>query len=380
MLCAAAFSEPSMLEIAIVGSGFMGRMHADAARIAGAHVRGVGVRSEHNADAAREAIGTDRVYVSPAEIAEDPNVDVVHICSPNATHFGYALAALQAGKHVICEKPLGVSVEEAEALAEAAAEAGVVATVPFVYRFYPTVREAAFQTTSGALGQLKLIHGSYLQDWLSDPSVWNWRVDPGAGGPSRAFADIGIHWCDLAEFISGDSITRLCARLAFTERTGSSGGGQSPAATEDAATLMFETDGGASGTLIVSQISHGQKNRLWIELDGSTGAVVFDQEHPDALVLSQGQETRLLRQASSEMSPEAQAFSRVPVGHPQGYSDCFALFVRDTYAAIDGAEPAGLPTFADGLRAARLVDAVLQSAASRSWVEVASSPVGAELG
>lgn len=137
--------------------------------------------------------------------------------------------------------------------------------------------------------------------------------------------------------------------------------------------LLFETVAGASGTLIVSQISHGQKNRLWIEVDGSLGSVVFDQESPDRLMASYGDETTLLRQATSLFSPEAQSFSRVPAGHPQGYSDCFALFVRDTYAAIAGERPAGLPAFTDGVRAAELVDAVLDSSAAGRWVEVKSA-------
>lgn len=364
-----------MLEVAIIGSGFMGRMHADAARLAGAHVRGVGVRSPAGGDDAKDALGVDRVYLSPEEVAGDSAVDVVHVCTPNATHLPYAAAALRAGKHVVCEKPLGVSLREAQTLADLAVSTNVVATVPFVYRYYPTVREAAARAAANEFGVIRLIHGSYLQDWLSDPSAWNWRVDAAQGGPSRAFADIGVHWCDLAEFITGDRITSLCARLSTADDRARNGAGPVERETEDAATVLFETAGGASGTLIVSQISHGQKNRLWLEIDGTSGSLVFDQESPDRLVISRGEETVLLRQGSSQLSSAAQSFSRVPVGHPQGYADCFALFVRDTYAAIAGGFPAGLPTFVDGLRSASLVEAVLESAASTAWVTVgASSP------
>jgi predicted dehydrogenase len=359
------------LEVAIVGSGFMGHVHADAARLAGAHLRGVGVSHPERAEQAMAELGVDRAYLSPDEVAEDHAIDVVHVCTPNVHHAAYVEAALHAGKHVVCEKPLAVSLDEAARLTALADASGVVTAIPFVYRYYPTLREAAARAASGELGSIRLVHGSYLQDWLSDLTTWNWRASPELGGPSRAFGDIGVHWCDLVEFITADRISRVAARMSFASPEASE---PRRAATEDAAVLVFEMAGGAIGTLTVSQVSHGQKNRIWLEVDGTAGAIVFDHERPDILIASRHDQTTIVHQGDPGLSDAALSYSRVPVGHPQGYTDCFALFVRDVYRAIRGAAPAGLPTFADGLRAAQIIDGALRAAASESWVAVEGAP------
>ena len=155
----------------------------------------------------------------------DPEVDVVHICTPNHLHLPLAEAALAAGKHVVCEKPLALDAAGAERLVAAAAESRRQAAVPFVYRFYPTVREARERVRAGETGAVHLLHGTYLQDWLLRPEDDNWRVDESLGGASRAFADIGSHWCDLAEFVTGQRLTRLSARTltAVPERVSALG-------------------------------------------------------------------------------------------------------------------------------------------------------------
>jgi predicted dehydrogenase len=212
----------------------------------------------------------------------------------------------------------------------------------------------------------------------------NWRVDDEVGGASRAFADIGSHWCDLAEFVSGHRIARLSARLltSVPERTGElgrhafgSGGGVGdarPVTTEDAALVQFETDRGAVGSVVVSQVSPGRKNRLWIELDGSDEAVAFDQEHPEELWCGSRESLTILRRDPATLSAPAARYASLPAGHPQGYADCFDAFVRDVYDAVGGAKLAdGTPTFEDGLRAALITDAVLASSAQDGeWVDV----------
>jgi predicted dehydrogenase len=266
---------------------------------------------------------------------------------------------------VICEKPLAVDAGEAAELVALAAEAGVTATVPFVYRFYPTVREARSRVADGTAGPVRLLHGSYLQDWLVEDTDDNWRVDAAAGGASRAFADIGVHWCDLVEFVSGHRITRLAARTVVAHPTR---GGRT-VTTEDAAVVLFETDQGAAGNLTISQISPGRKNRLWFSVDGATESLTFDQENPETLWIGGREVNRQLLRGTSE-SPGAARYTVVPGGHPQGYQDCFDAFVADTYAALRGEAPDGLPTFADGLRAARITEAVLESSRQSAWVEV----------
>jgi predicted dehydrogenase len=378
------------LRAAIAGTGFIGRVHARSARLAGAELVGVAASSPESAAAAAEELGAGRAYRSPEELVTDPSVDVVHVCTPNNLHLPLAEAALAAGKHVVCEKPLATDAAGAQRLVDAAAGSGLHAAVPFVYRYYATVREARERVRSGRLGAVHLLHGTYLQDWLLRVEDTNWRVDEELGGASRAFADIGSHWCDLAEFVSGHRITRLAARLltAVPERSGEtgrrafgSGGGDGevrPVTTEDAAVVQFETGSGALGTVVVSQISAGRKNRLWLEVDGSEEALAFDQEHPEELWLGSRESLRIVPRDPAGLSPAAVRFASLPAGHPQGYADCFDTFVADVYAAVRGGSlPEGTPTFADGLRAALITDAVLASAPDGRWVDVATTPAPA---
>lgn len=350
----------------IVGGGFMGVVHARAVRAAGGTVAAVAASSAAGSRRAGERLGSERVHDAAASLIGDPAVEVVHICTPNDSHRDLALQAIAAGKFVVCEKPLAVDVPAAEEMAQAAAASHRVATVPFVYRFYPTVREARARIHQGAVGRLFVIHGSYLQDWLARPGDDDWRVDAGRGGPSRAFADIGVHWCDLAEFVTGHRIVRLAARLltAFPRR------GRAVVGTEDAAVLLFETDAGAVGSAVISQVTHGRKNRLWISVDGAESSLSFDQELPETLWVGSRDSTTLISRGSEATSFVARHYDTVPPGHPQGYQDCFNAFVADSYAAFGGASPDGLPTFVDGLRAAHLTRAVLEADATGQWVEV----------
>ena len=370
------------LRAGIVGTGFIGRVHARSARLAGARLAGVAASSAESAREAAAEIGADRAFASAEELVVSDEVDVVHVCAPNNLHLPLARAALEAGKHVVCEKPVAFDAVGAGELARAAELAGRVATVPFVYRYYPTVREARARARAGALGELRLLYGGYLQDWLLAPSDDNWRVEPELGGPSRAFADIGSHWCDLVEFVSGQRIVSVSARtaVAHAERPrrearsfarGDGGGVPRAVETEDIAAVMFETDAGIVGSTVISQVSAGRKNQLWFELSGTEAAVGFDQEQPETLWVGRRSGSERVPRDFDTLTPQAAAYVTVPGGHPQGYRDCFDAFVGETYAAIAG-EPAadGLPTLADGLRAVRITEAVLESARERVWVEV----------
>jgi predicted dehydrogenase len=374
------------LHAAIAGTGFIGRVHARSARLAGAELTGVAASSPESARVAATELGAERAFDSAEEMVRDPAVDVVHVCTPNHLHLPLAEAALAAGKHVICEKPLALDAAGAQRLVAAAAASGLQAGVPFVYRYYPTLREARERVGSGQTGPLRLLHGTYLQDWLLRPGDGNWRVDERLGGPSRAFADIGSHWCDLAEFVSGQRIARLSARLltAVPERSSAEGrrafasagdGGEPrPVTTEDAALVQFETDAGAIGSVVISQISAGRKNRLWIELDGAEESLAFDQEHPEELWCGRREALTIVRRDPATLSPAAARFALLPAGHPQGYADCFDAFVADFYDSVrEGSAVAGMPTFSDGLRAALITDAVLASAREEGWVDVAAS-------
>ena len=358
------------LRAGIVGAGFIGGVHAHAVRAAGGVVSRAAGSSPKRAAQAAERLQAEHAAASAEELIAAEDVDIVHICTPNSLHVALAEMAIRAGKHVVCEKPLATTPADARRVVAMAAQAEAVATVPFVYRYYPTVREARARIGRGEAGRLRLLHGSYLQDWLSSSGDMNWRVDPAVGGSSRAFADIGVHWCDLMEFTTGHRITRLTARLITAFQQRGSGDGVTAVGTEDGATVLFETDGGAAGSVVVSQVSLGRKNRLWFSWDGATASYVFDQELPDSLWLGGRMESRVVPRGPDTLSPSAQDYAVLPAGHPQGYQDCFNAFVADSYAAIGGARPDGLPTFADGLRAAVITAAVMEAADTESWVEV----------
>ena len=345
----------------------MSAVHARAARAAGAQIVGVASRTRAGAELAQRSLGAERAYSSWDELLSDASVEVVHICSPNQSHFDIAAAAIAAGKHVICEKPLATSMTDAAELADLAASTSLVTAVPFVYRFHPMVREARARVRSGETGRIFSVRGAYLQDWLVAEGDDDWRVDPAHGGPSRAFADIGSHLSDVIQFVTGDPIARLSAatRTVHTDRAINKA-----ITSEDVVSLVFATESGVIGTMHVSQVSMGHKNGLTIGIDGTHESLSFDGETPDILRIGTP-EGFLNRARADDISPEAARYSVVPAGHPQGYQEAFNGFISDVYSAVAGDVPDGLPDFDDGFRAAAVTDAVLRSQAEGTWVDVA---------
>ncbi|HEY4224788.1 MAG TPA: Gfo/Idh/MocA family oxidoreductase [Pseudolysinimonas sp.] len=346
-----------------VGGGFMAEVHSRAAVAARAQLAGVVSSTTETSATTARRLGFERAYGSVEELLADASIDVVHIVAPNATHFPVADAAIAAGKHVICEKPLTTNLDDATTLVTAIEASGLRGSVPFVYRYHPMVREARARVLRGETGRLLSISGSYLQDWLVDPAEDDWRVDEGRGGPSRAFADIGSHLADLVEFVTDERIERVQAvmRIAFDTRTPGR-----EVTTEDLAAVLIETSGGAIGTLLVSQVAPGRKNRLHLEISGTAESISFDQENPETLWIGRSRGSELLTRGP-ELSPDAARLAVLPPGHPLGYQDAFNAFVADSYAAVNGAEPEGLPTFRDGSRAVAITEAVLASADSGGW-------------
>jgi predicted dehydrogenase len=351
------------IKAGFLGGGFMGAVHTRAARAACAELVAISSSTPARAERAAHELGLQTGVASLDEVIVAS--DIVHVCTPNDQHADQALAAIRAGKHVICEKPLATTAADARLLVRAAAEAGVVGAVPFVYRFHPMVREARALVAQGAVGTVLSVDAAYLQDWMLRPTDGNWRAGAG-GGASRAFADIGSHLCDLLEFVTGDRIARLSARTrtVYAQRDGH------PVDNEDIAALLVEFDGGALGTLLVSQMAAGRKNGLSFEVHGTTEALRFEQENPEQLWSGRREGSQLRARDATTLQPDAARLSIVPAGHPMGYQDAFNAFVRDAYAAARGNTPEGLPTFADGLRAAVLTEAVLESAANGgAWTD-----------
>lgn len=341
----------------------MAEVHARAIRAAGHEVVMLASSSPERSTQAANRLGVELTALDARSLIESEQVDVVHICTPNTFHKQQAEMAIQAGKPTVCEKPLATSLSDAHQLVELANDLSSKTAVPFVYRYYPAVREIRARIARGDNGAMHLIHGTYLQDWLARSSSTNWRIDQSVGGESRTFADIGVHWCDLMEFVTGHRITKLVSSLSTLHPERGS--------TEDAASILFETDGGASGSLLASQISHGRKNELRFSFDGELESYKWNQERPGKFSASTSSYEMIVEAGSDAMSSEAaQSLSFLPAGHPQGYQDAFNAFISDAYESFRGERVDGLPTFGDGLRAAQITDAVLKSAETGKWVEV----------
>jgi len=352
------------IRAAVVGTGFMGRVHVDALRRLGVHVVGVAGSTRAKAEAAALA----PAYDSFEALIRDERVQVVHIATPNHLHHAQAKAALEAGKHVVCEKPLAMSSEESADLLDVAERSGLVHAVNYNLRFYPLVQHLHGVIASGELGELRLLTGHYLQDWLLRESDWNWRVDRSLGGPLRAVGDIGTHWMDMTQFLSGLRITAVMADLArFVESRDSR-----EVDTEDAASILLHYEGGARGAVTVSQVSPGRKNQLAFEIDGSASSAAWSSEHPDELWIGHGDRaSELLPRDPNLLNDEGRAASFVPGGHVEGYADTFRALYRAVYAAVaDGRPGAGYPTFADGHDMMLVMDAVRRSAGEGRWVHV----------
>ena len=372
------------LRVGLVGTGFIGAVHARSIAASGAELVAVAASTPRHGEQAAHRLGVRRAFDKGLDLATADGIDVVHVAAPNDVHAELTLAALEAGKHVVCEKPLATSAADASRMCVLAEARGLVGAVPFVNRFHPMAREARALLTGGSYGAVHTIHGSYLQDWLLDPDDTNWRVDALRGGPSRAFADIGSHWVDLAEWITGDRISQLVAvssitvperpmaeRETFSSEPVAADAPRAAATTEDSACVLFRTAGGASGTLTVSQVAAGRKNRLCIEVDAERNSVTFDQEDAEHLRVGGRSGTHTLARDPDALSAAARPYAVLPAGHVQGFQDCFDAFVRDVYRSIaDGRTVDGLPQFADGLRSAELVEAVLASSRAHSWIEV----------
>jgi predicted dehydrogenase len=334
----------------------------------GVHVHGV-VGSTHQRAAARAAeLGLPPAYESFEAMLDDVRVEVVHITSPNHLHHAHASAALRAGKHVVCEKPLAMTSAESADLLHRAQESGLVHATNFNLRFYPMCLHLHGLVREGGLGDVRLVTGHYHQDWLLLEGDWNWRVDPRHGGELRAVADIGSHWMDMTGYVSGKRIVEVMADLAtFVERRAGH-----DVTTDDAATILLRYEGGTRGAVSVSQVSAGRKNSLVFELDGSTSAAAWDSERPDELWIGhRGRPNELVMRDPALLNDEGRRASWLPGGHAEGFGETFKALYAAVYTAVAQGKPgSGYPTFADGHESMLVCDAVARSSRERRWMEV----------
>ncbi|TMC45192.1 MAG: Gfo/Idh/MocA family oxidoreductase [Chloroflexi bacterium] len=372
---------------AVVGTGFIGAVHVEALRRLGVQVHGV-VGSSHARAAERAAtLGLPPAYPSFEAMLADSRVDVVHITSPNRLHYPQASAALAAGKHVVCEKPLATTSAETAELVRLAEASGLVHAVNFNIRFYPICRHLHQLVREGGLGEVRLVSGHYLQDWLLLDTDWNWRLDPELGGSLRAVADIGSHWMDLTSHVAGQRIVSVMADLKTfipvrqqpagpvetfaTEPTGATSA--RTITTEDCATILLRYENGALGNLTISQISPGRKNTLEFEIDGSSAAAAWHSERPDELWIGhRGRPNELFSKDPALLNAQGRAASGLPAGHVEGFADTFKALYRAIYAAVAGGAPANpdYPPFADGHESMLVCEAVARSARQGSWASV----------
>jgi predicted dehydrogenase len=377
-------------KVAVIGLGFMGRTHIQSLRRLGVEVYGVAGITPDEAKKAAEELGIPRWYNNFEEAATDPEVKVVHLCTPNNMHFSQAKKALESGKHVLCEKPLAMTSGESAVLADLAKKKGLFTAVNYNLRFYPVCQEARARIQDGDLGDPYLITGGYLQDWLFLKSDWNWRLEAEQGGDLRAVADIGTHWMDMVTYLTGLKVTEVMADFSTVHKTRLKPAGEvetyagkidknvsateAPINTEDVAMILFRFNNGALGSVALSQVSAGRKNFFWFEIGGSKSAIHWEQESPNELWIGyRDQPNQILSKDPSLFHPEVRKLTGFPGGHAEGYPDTFVQVFSQFYGAIASGkmpETGQFATFEDGHHEMLLCDAIKQSAQEHRWVKL----------
>jgi predicted dehydrogenase len=376
------------IKTAIFGTGFMGRVHLEGVRrVESVEVVAIVGRREEAARRLGAGFAVPTIATDYQQVLRDASIDAVHVCTPNAQHFQMAKDALAAGKHVLCEKPLGISVAEGEELVTLAARQGLRNCVCHNLRCYPMVQQMRRLREAGELGEILVVQGTYSQDWLLYDTDWNWRVDAQAAGPSRCMADIGSHYFDAVEHITGLRVSSLCADLQIFHRTRKKPKGsietfanklmgpgdfeEVPVDTEDFGAVVFRMGNRTRGCMSASQVSAGRKNGLSIEIYGSKASVAWAQERPDELWMGHRDTANgIFIKDPSLLRPEARSYADLPGGHSEGYDDTFKQTFRRFYASIGSSAEADYPQFSDGLRQMKILDAVLESSRQRKWVDV----------
>lgn len=382
------------LRIGVIGAGFTGQQHIEAIRrIPGTEVKAL---SESNSDVAAkksEQLGINKYYLDYRDMLRDPEIDIIHNCTPNNMHFTINKDIILSGKHVYSEKPLAVSTDESCKLLELAIEHGVAHGVNFNYRQNSMVQEMRERIVSSDNCRIFMVRGHYLQDWLLYETDYDWRMDPKIGGPSRAVADIGSHWFDAAQFVTGKKIASVFAHLITmhperircrkTNETFSANRSQScdpdseriPITSEDAAFIIIKFDDGTPGGLAISQVSAGRKNDIRLAVDCNDYSLEWEQEDPDKLWVGRRDKPNELLYSSSEMlTGNAKRYATLPSGHSVSWHDALRNGINEFYKAIRNdsfrAENQHYATFREGHQIMQIMEACLESSKKNMWVDV----------
>jgi predicted dehydrogenase len=380
------------LGMGLVGAGFVGPHHVDAVRRLGfVDIVAVAGSSEASARAKADALNIDKAYGSYEALLNDPAVQVVHNATPNHLHYAVNAAAIAKGKHVVSDKPLAMTAAEGKALLDLATKAGIVHAVTFNYRGNPLVQQARLAIARGDIGTPTFVHGQYLQDWLIKDTDYSWRLEPDKGGASSALGDIGSHWCDLAQHVSGLRITHVLGDITTTIKTrkkptGSreafqAGGGGATTdvaiTVEDLASVLVRFDNGAKGSFSVGQVCAGHKNDLQLEICGTKASFKWKQEEQNELWIGHRDgPNQVLQKDPSLLDADVRGYAHLPGGHQEAWADAFCNLMRDIYGFIAAgkspkdAHPPTFATFEDGYRANCVVEAILKSAKAGAWTTV----------
>jgi len=373
----------------MLGTGFMGKVHTEALRRLG-NVEVAAVAGSSQAVAEKFAAS---YYVPKASgdwraLVDDPHIDAVHVCTPNVLHYPMVQAAIDAGKHILCEKPLTMTAAEARDLVASAARKKVANCVNHNLRFYPVVQQVRSMIAAGELGEVLVVNGTYFQDWLLYDTDWNWRATAEAGGELRAMGDIGSHWMDMIQHLTGLKITALCADLTAFHKTrkrpkGSvetfAGKKLNPSdyesvavTTDDFGAVLVRMGDRARGSFAVSQVSAGRKNRFQFEIYGTKSGVTWNQERPDELWIGhRNSPNQIVIKDASLFDARAATFADLPGGHSEGYDDTFKQMFRRFYARVaDASAPVEYPTFEDGAWGMELLERVQESSQKQAWVKI----------
>jgi predicted dehydrogenase len=375
--------------VGLIGAGFMGKVHAEnLRRLPDVEITAVAASSEKKAREFGGSIGVGHTTGDYRVLLEDRSLDAVHVLTPNAQHYPMCRAALEAGKHVLCEKPFTVSVREASELVELAARLDLANCIQHNLRYYPVVQQIRRMIANGDLGEILIVQGTYSQDWLLYDTDWNWRVEAKANGPLRAMGDIGSHWMDMIQHLTGLPITALCAELATFHKTRLrpkgeietfagkmlGAGDREPVEidTEDFGSVLLRLGETARGAFTVSQMSAGRKNFFNFDIYGNEAGVSWNQERPDELWIGRrNAPNQVLIKDPALMDPAAASYADLPGGHSEGYDDTHKQVFKRFYARVrDASAAVEYPTFEDGLMGARLLEKVAESAGKRAWVEL----------
>jgi predicted dehydrogenase len=370
------------MRAAIIGTGGIARIHATLIGQLGGQI--VGVSSRRIQAAAAFGVGTP--YEDVALMLREQRPDVVHVCSPNHLHAEHSIAALESGSHVLCEKPMATSAEECQRMINTAKRANRIGAIAYTYRGYPLVEILRAKVAAGVFGKLRRLGGCYLSQDVLAADKYVWLFTPGTTGRSYVLMDLGVHWLDMAEYVSGQRIVDITAQFSThqTERIWRGGEGEGPrppgldsgggsvvvhSRLEEQADLLIRFSDGAAGSMTVSGVSPGHPNTIILSADGSESGFDWNQQEPNTYVERSSSGNTILQRSPDKLPADRAWMSRLPAGHAEGYLDAFRNVVAQAWSAMRG-ESAAFPSSADGLRGIQLIEAAVRSAETRQTVRL----------